>query len=236
MSGSIWSPERDCRPGENELQVWTSRRPGPGVAPVASGWNDAELARYAGLRSEDDRARGLAGRGLLRRALARSCGCSPAEIELTIRSGGKPELRRPESRDISFSVSTSQDIVVVAIASGLEVGIDVERICELPERDRLATLVLDDGEHHAFQAVPAADQTRWLLQRWAVKEAVLKARGVGLSADPREVVIVQHGTETVAPSEHGEWYVRELTVDPRYVAAVAGDRPVVSIVQFEDAW
>ncbi|MBL8851608.1 MAG: 4'-phosphopantetheinyl transferase superfamily protein [Planctomycetaceae bacterium] len=220
----------------NEVHIWMSRRPPPGIAPIPSGWTYAELRRYAGLQFEQDRSRGIARRGLLRRVVARYLGCQSSEVELTVRPGGKPELRWPNPNDLAFSISSSHDLVLVVIASGMEVGVDVERVCALPELSRLATIVLNDAEHEAQPALASGEQTRWLLQRWTAKEAVLKASGVGLSVDPRDVFVVRRGNETVARVGEAEWSVTELAVDQQYVATVASERRVETILQFEDAW
>jgi 4'-phosphopantetheinyl transferase len=84
---------------------------------------------------------------------------------------------------LEFSLSHSGDLTVVAVARGVAVGVDVERIVDEAGVDSLARGVLSGGEELG------AERARDLTAYWTRKEAVLKTTGDGLSVSPRDVTV-----------------------------------------------
>jgi len=118
------------------------------------------------------RAEHLAGRALLRLALERKTGRPAVAHQLRAGPNGKPECVDGPP----FSVSHSGRLVVCALAPRGRIGVDVE----LPRRQR------DVGSIAARYFSP--DESRWVgteprrfFMLWVLKEAYLKALGVGLS-------------------------------------------------------
>ena len=115
-------------------------------------------------------------------------------------AGRKPRLRGLPSVDVS--ISHSGRMLLVAVVRGGRLGVDVEdepfdvfgrpslvrRMCSGPERDQLASL-------------PEPSRRRTLARIWTLKEAALKAIGVGLAVDPRRIVVPEPLTSsrTVGP-------------------------------------
>ena len=83
-----------------------------------------EERRAARFRAQRDRIRFSAARGLLRHILARYVGVAPARIVFGYEALGKPLL--PDHPEVSFNLSHSGDVLVVAITHGRRVGVDVE--------------------------------------------------------------------------------------------------------------
>jgi 4'-phosphopantetheinyl transferase len=118
------------------------------------------------------RAEHLAGRALLRVALEDWTGRPPLSHELRATENGRPEcIGGPE-----LSVAHSRGAVLCALAPAGRIGIDVE----LPVAGR--------GIHGIAERYFSLDERRWVGSRperfyslWVLKEAYLKALGVGLA-------------------------------------------------------
>lgn len=98
---------------------------------------------------------------------------------------GKPSL---EGRGVpQFSLANADGLVTVAVASSCDrVGIDCERAgAEIEEAALDAYCSLN--ERRWLDEMPARERAHAAIQLWALKESHLKALGVGLREDPRNV-------------------------------------------------
>jgi 4'-phosphopantetheinyl transferase len=116
----------------------------------------------------------LAGRLLLRHALR--AWNVPWEA-LRLEPSGRPALEVP---DLDVSLAHAGGHVLVALARGGRVGVDVE-----VWRRRQRSLM--DAFFHADERAWMADSVPRLHALWTVKEAALKALGEGLCGDPLRV-------------------------------------------------
>jgi 4'-phosphopantetheinyl transferase len=151
-------------------------------------------------------------RAALRIALGARLGVVPDELEFATGPHGKPEL--PGER-LRFNVSHSGERAVIALADGVEVGVDVERTAR---SSRAVERTLTDGER---AALPEGDRHVELLRVWCRKEALAKAIGGGLGWAPERF-------DTSAPDGYA---LIDLELDEGYVGAlaVAGERPEVAL-------
>jgi 4'-phosphopantetheinyl transferase len=138
-----------------------------------------ELARASSLEPASCK-RYVAGRGALRAILARYAnGAQPSSLCFTRGLYGKPALNPPYN-NIRFNVSHSGGLYVAAVARGddVDLGIDVERIDRVVERDvhKLAKRWL----HHE-EAERVGGDARRFVRAWTRKEACVKTRGEGIA-------------------------------------------------------
>lgn len=148
--------------------------------------SDAEQARARRFRRPADRVLFVQAHGLLRRVLSRHAVVAPAQWHFVVGPWGKPALcpqRHPELQDLRFNLSHCAGLVAVAVAWAREVGVDVERLDALEQPGELASSVLGPHERQDWQQIgpDLGAQQHFLMTRWTLKEAVLKALGLGLS-------------------------------------------------------
>lgn len=196
---------------------------GPDVALLSPAERQG-MARFAHRR---DAAAFAAGRALLRSAAAAHLGCRPADVPLEAPTGGGPRIAGTE---LACSVAHAGDVVVVALAERGVVGVDVEPLDGGLPADEAAWI----AEHLLGAPAPEVALVRSqtnagaaFLARWTLTEAVLKALGIGLGADPREVRLELAGQPRllaapgVPPGDAARWRLDLVAPMPGHIVAVA---------------
>ena len=140
------------------------------------------------------------------------------------RAHGRPEVTSPADAfgfgPIRFSLSHSESVAVIAVATGVRVGVDVEFVRPRARLDALAARVLGPEEHAGWLDLEPAAQLRGFLERWTAKEAYLKAIGAGITVPMRDI-----------PLEPEGWTVTGFASPPGTVARVAVEGYAVVRVQ-----
>ena len=115
---------------------------------------------------------------------------------------------------IDVSISHSAGILLVGVAAGGFVGVDVEdEPFEAFGRPSLVRRMCTDGERAYASSLPDERRRRTLARAWTVKEAMLKAHGVGLARDPREVEVSRDDLAAVERVRGPEWAVVHVLAD-----------------------
>jgi phosphopantetheinyl transferase len=171
-----------CLPA-GTCHVWWAPRSAASerLAGVLGAEERARRLRYA--RSED-RDRYLVAHALARIVLGYLTATHPADLTfdaLCVRCGGAHGKPRLHGGDLEFSISHSGERIALAVARGVPVGVNVERLVSGRDVDGLLASVLSDGES---LGPDGADRAAALTAYWTRKEAVLKATGDGLSVSP----------------------------------------------------
>jgi 4'-phosphopantetheinyl transferase len=189
------SPIDDCR-------IW---RVDLDAAPASAGLlglSEAERARAARFVFERDRTRFVAAHAALRQLLARHTGIAAAELEFVDGEFGKPSLAGVTG--VRFNLSHSRSVGLIAIGKAgvlgerSEVGIDVEVRRAMPDALELARDYFSAGELQSLQELPAASREEAFLIGWTRKEAFLKALGLGITVDLRQVHVgLQNSAQSV---------------------------------------
>jgi 4'-phosphopantetheinyl transferase len=177
------------------LQLWFAH-PGDLAAPEAEQaciaiLDETERARVARFKFERHRREYLATHALTRVALSHAHSSSgesltPRDWKFSRNKFGKPSPD-PEC-GLRFNQSNSVELTACLIALpgpvggvAAEVGVDVEALSRAEEIVPLAPRVFSPAERAQLDALPAALRPKRALMLWTLKEAYIKARGMGLS-------------------------------------------------------
>ena len=117
------------------------------------------------------RAEYLAGRALLRHAIAQQTGREPKSLRILVSPAGKPDCVDGPA----ISLSHSGDVVVCALAD-VTIGVDVETV-----RQRSVEGIAERHFTPAEARWLEADPAKRFSMLWVLKEAYLKAVGLGLA-------------------------------------------------------
>ena len=143
-----------------------------------------ERARATRFVFNEDRRRYVVSHYALRQVLGQACGVPGRGVEWGERQYGRPYVKSPFC-PVDFNLSHSRDLALLAIGTGLSVGIDIEHIDEAVAEE-LAPRVLTPAELRCFEAQPERHRAPLFFRWWTAKEAFLKLNGVGLTLDPTE--------------------------------------------------
>lgn len=181
---------------------------------------------------ERDRARYRVTRALVRSVLSRYAPVAPERWRFEPTSYGQPLIvnPEPEARDLSFNLTHTSDLVVLAVTRGRAVGVDTENVTRGALLD-VADRFFAPSECAHLRALPAEAQAARFFELWTLKESYIKARGMGLSIgldkfafDLREPGSVSLSTvpELADPAER--WALRHLWATPDHPVALCVER------------
>jgi 4'-phosphopantetheinyl transferase len=137
----------------------------------------AERERASRFRFEADRRRYIGSHAALRSILATYLGATPSELVFGVGAHAKPFI---DGSALRFSLSHSDNLALVAVASGREVGVDLERVRPVSDMARIAARFFSTAERQALEQAALVEQPRAFFATWVLKEAYLKACGDGL--------------------------------------------------------
>ncbi len=142
--------------------------------------SDEEHEHERRLRFPGGRERHRCTRALVRTALSHYTGHDPREWVFTTGAHGKPDIAQPAETGLRFNISHSGRMVLCAVTCGAAVGVDVEKIRELPKAVELARRFFAPQEAAAVERASPRQRSREFLRIWTFKESYVKAQGVGL--------------------------------------------------------
>jgi 4'-phosphopantetheinyl transferase len=157
--------------------------------------SEEELARAGRFRFGRHRRESLATRALVRTALSHYRPLSPADWRFTANAHGKPGVD-PDC-GLRFNLSNTVELVVCLIAEGSDVGVDAESHARAMEILDLAPKVFSTREQAQLNDLPEAEKQDRALSLWTLKEAYVKARGLGLSLPLCSFSFVFGGPEVI---------------------------------------
>ena len=226
-------PESQTAIREGEVHVWhgTLEASPDAVTP-------AEESRARRMGSPRRRREFLVCRAALRRILGGALGVDPLVVPIREGAHGKPQLvpRGPSLPPMGFNLTHSGDRFVVALALGLDPGVDVELIRPRRSLDLLARHCFSPAERRAVAGDP--DPMHAFYRVWSRKEAVIKAdgRGVSIGLDRFDVSVGEPAAlldarwTGAAPGEATRWSLRSLDAGHGYAAALAVRLPRVAVI------
>jgi 4'-phosphopantetheinyl transferase len=187
-----------------EVHVWLAdiREASPAMQASLSAeeWIRAERFHF-----DEHRRKFIAAHGCLRLILARYIAQLPSALAFEVGPHGKPALA---GHLLRFNLSHSGDFMLLAITHAREVGIDLEAIRDAPDIESLAEHYFAPEDQWTLRTLPPEQRPRHFFEIWTRTEALLKARGCGLS-----------GLD--AMPDAASYTVLRIEIGPNYVGCLA---------------
>jgi 4'-phosphopantetheinyl transferase len=176
---------------------------------------ETEQAHVSTYRVREAAERYVVTRSLVRAVLGERLALSPRSIQVNRTDTGKPVI----AEGVHFNVSHSGDLILLALSDERAVGVDVERKREVQRVDAMLRRWLTPDEQAAFAALHGggASPSEAFLRLWSLKEARLKALGVGISGASR----ARLDTVEAFPLDALLDRVASQRSEPGYVGAIA---------------
>jgi 4'-phosphopantetheinyl transferase len=188
-----------------------------------------ERQRAKRYRFQVDSERHIVGRALLRIILGRILHTKPENLFFRHNEFGKPLLLDALNKhSLQFNVSHSGDLILVALAAGRQIGVDVERVRDDMEPEAMARRFFSSREKADIAALPARQRRDAFFRCWTRKEAFIKAKGEGLSLPLDQFDVSVNPAQPAIllatrpdPVEASRWVIQDLKVAAGHTASVA---------------
>jgi 4'-phosphopantetheinyl transferase len=229
------------RPNDSAIYLYHANLRQPGWWKLVRLLSAEERRRADAFAFERDARRFIVSHAVLRTLLGQAAGIPPGKLSFQREPGLKPVLEASTVQPIHFSLSRSEELVLIGLASR-PLGVDIEWLAKTVDTEAVGDFVLSDREREAFRRLDPSDRQRAFLQCWTQKEAYLKAIGQGLYVSPASVEVCfgpgeAAGLKSVAGDSRAaaRWLVDLVVPCEGYIGAVAilRDRRQVQLTAFD---
>ena len=216
---------------QNDVHIWlaslyVTSRVSDVLHQNLSSEEDERAGRFVFTR---DRRNFIVARGILRDILAKYLDCQPKQIHFDYEPYGKPRISLSEiTARLEFNLSHSSGFLVLAVADGRKVGIDIERVRSLPDLEQIASHAFSSHEQKELSTFTGEEKPHGFFRCWTRKEAYLKARGDGLSIplDTFDMSLTAHNpirmlSNRLDPDEVSRWSFHTFIPEQSFVGALA---------------
>lgn len=214
------------------IHVWWARL--EDADTLATRWRHVldveEREQWQRFRRAEDRELYALAHILLRISLSQHANVSPEAWSFVRGAYGKPELAAPLAKvtRLQFSLAHSAATAVCAVRSGAPVGVDVEPADRSIDPLELADMVLGPPEKKALLELDGDARRRRFLALWTLKEAYVKAIGLGLTFSVTDCMFDLELPEVRFASHVADdpaaWWFDHVLLDGRDFVSVAARR------------
>jgi 4'-phosphopantetheinyl transferase len=166
---------------------------------------EPERAGESRFHFPEDRHRYLLTRALVRSVLSLYAPIRPAEWSFRINAHGRPEIDPAmPAAGLSFNVSHTRGLVMMGVSRQGAIGVDTENVSRSPASMEMAEQFCSRSEIAELRS-ESDDYRRLerLLDFWTLKEAYVKARGMGFSIPLDQISFSLPGSRGIEPAFDG---------------------------------
>lgn len=193
-------------------------------------WNllsPAEQQRALRFKFDLHRNRFIAAKGSLRLLLGEYLGIAPEIICFSTNTHGKPFLTKQSDKPLYFNASDSQDLALFALSHQEWIGVDLEFIRDSSDSLAIAQRFFSDHEYQYLLQLPATQQQTAFFKIWTLKEAFIKALGLGLSFPLKDFDVAIDNDKAYMAGiradnlEKDDWSLSSFNISPEFTGAFA---------------
>lgn len=217
---------------QREVHVWFAR-PDHATDPARleqyrSILSAQETARYRRFHSPADSHHYLIAHTLLRHTLSKYADIPPADWTFTQGTHGRPDISNPGVPAIDFNLTHTHGLVGCVVTLGNDCGIDAEALGSRHDLSGVAKRMFSVDEYRELQQLESSQQLEYFFTRWTLREAYVKALGIGISFPTRKLCFsidaddsIQVAFKPELEDNAAHWQFRLIRPTPEHVAAIA---------------
>jgi len=220
----------DLQLSPGHIDLWSAHLdlPEEQIKVFAKTLDRDEIARAEKFNFPDKYCEYVVTRGLLRLALALVAKMEPEDFQFDYTEHNKPGLKKNDNPEgIAFNVSHSHDYALVAIGVNRNIGVDVEKVRESLDHEKLAQRFFSTAEYAALMQTPVLQRARVFYTIWTRKEAFVKAIGKGISFGLSEFDVTTDEPALLKthwdPEAALQWKMATIHMEENYRAALVSD-------------
>ena len=169
----------------------------------------------------------------MRTVLSRYVTIRPKDWVFLTNQYGRPEIANEYAKDacLSFNISHTNSLIVLAVAKRRSLGVDVENFCVREASIDVADRYFAPQEVAELTSAPSHQQQYRFFEYWTLKEAYIKARGMGLSLPLDKFSFHypdDHAVEiSIRPEladDSARWQFWQFQPTPEYLVAICAER------------
>ena len=208
-----WSENPDFKLEPGVIDIWlcqakTVQESANYFSTILSAEEQARAQRFT---FDIHRERFIISHGFKRSILASYLNIAPTRIQFQLGDKGKPSLLETgdDRQALTFNLSHTEDLTLLAITRGREVGIDVEYMNRKVDWQSISQRFFTKPEQQALFSLMKESQKAAFFQLWTRKEAYMKVLGSGLSlpptaftltVSPQLPALIEHHSTTIPAS------------------------------------
>lgn len=228
------------RPPLDGIDVWLTFLPevAPALhAPYRALLDADEHERYERYRVDGAREEFLVGKALVRTTLSRYRPVAPESWRFTANRYGRPDISGGDDDGLTFNLSHTRGLAALAVARHCDLGVDVETVGRESAVRDLAGRYFAPAEATYVRAADGPALHERFFAFWTLKEAYIKARGMGLALPLDGFSFDLTGSAPTigfapsCPDDPARWTFlrRRMSAEHRLALAVSPANPAVPI-------
>lgn len=167
----------------NNIDLWTinpSKLSTQSVNWLSDMLSPTELESVQRYKHKTAQHTALVTRSICRLVLAQYTSTPPSSLSFIRNAHGKPELEHNANR-IRFNLSHNNQQIILAVCVDDDIGCDIEDPTRKVSIEPITRRYFAPQEHQAICALEGPAQKERFFEVWTLKEAFVKATGVGIS-------------------------------------------------------
>tara|TARA_B110000858_G_scaffold198091_1_gene262521 strand:- start:3881 stop:4654 length:774 start_codon:yes stop_codon:yes gene_type:complete len=234
---------------ESEIHLWQLEQADFELSSLQAeclAWlTETELKRFRRFQFDRHRKQLLLGRALIRIALSSyDSSVTPASWNFTHNEYGKPSISAEQNlASLHFNLSHSAGKVVLAVSRFKDIGVDIECARKPRRVAAIAERYFSGKEVAQLLVLPEDQQQSRFYELWTLKEAYIKACGMGLAIPLQHFSYGFVGGDRLAVEFDAQrndvesaWQFWQLSAGPDFKMALAAKAGKAGVVQSLSGW